>query len=62
MATKCAGSGQPPAESERGEVYPRCAVCDREMAAQGRKASRRFDNAWKVTPVHYVARPIEGLS
>lgn len=51
--TKCSGSGQQPSPPAPGRYYPECPKCGRQMAAQGRKASRRFENAWQSIPVHY---------
>lgn len=48
---RCSGSGLPAVPSG---VYPSCAVCGKAMAAQGRKAQRRFSSAWQQVPMHYV--------
>jgi hypothetical protein len=50
---KCPGTGQP-AEARQGDVFPYCSVCGQQMAAQGRKASLRYRNAWTSVPLHYT--------
>ena len=58
MARKlCAGTGQPAVRGiGRFDVYPHCSVCGKELAAQGRKAQRRYANAWREAPRHYAEK------
>lgn len=51
---RCEGVGSPAVE-RRGDVFPYCPRCGKQLAAQGRKAQRRFSNAWATVPSHFVA-------
>jgi predicted RNA-binding Zn-ribbon protein involved in translation (DUF1610 family) len=54
VSWRCTGTGHPAVEHP-GSVYPYCPKCGRELAAQGRKASRRYENAWRSVPMHYAS-------
>lgn len=54
IRVRCEGSLCPPANRPSAQfLTPLCSMCGREFSGQGRKANRRYKDAWRSIPMHY---------